>query len=134
MSVLAAAHRCCRAASSFCLHATRVLSWPMHGPLSGAALTSSCSGNRDMLMMGALVSSLATGIISVEEAVQGFSNTGMMTVAALLVVAEAVKITDAIAPVRSLVLCVAARYLPIAAGHWQPPPSPPSTPPLDTAP
>ena len=60
---------------------------------------------------------LAVGIISVEEAVQGFSNTGMMTVAALLVVAEAVKTTDAIAPIRSLVLCVAACSHPTLAAR-----------------
>jgi Na+/H+ antiporter NhaD/arsenite permease-like protein len=71
-------------------------------------------GSPDMLMMTALTIFVAVGIISVEESVQGFSNTGMMTVAALLVVAEAVKRTDAIAPIRQILLVGQNRPLSLA--------------------
>jgi hypothetical protein len=43
-----------------------------------------------------LVQTLVVGIIDIEEAVQGFSNTGMLTVAMLLIVAAAMQKTGAI--------------------------------------
>eukprot|EP00038_Savillea_parva_P002966 m.119506 g.119506 ORF g.119506 m.119506 type:complete len:740 (+) comp11022_c0_seq2:396-2615(+) len=56
----------------------------------------------DMLMMAAVVLLHIADIISLVEAVQGFSNIGMLTVAVLLIVAEAVKKTGAINPIKNL--------------------------------
>eukprot|EP00035_Acanthoeca_spectabilis_P022882 m.446366 g.446366 ORF g.446366 m.446366 type:complete len:737 (-) comp19351_c0_seq1:60-2270(-) len=56
----------------------------------------------DMIMMGTVVLMLVVDIISIPEAVQGFSNTGMLTVAVLLIVAEGVKKTGAINPIKGL--------------------------------
>ena len=53
------------------------------------------SGRRapDMVMMGAVIVLLFTGILSPSEALEGMSNQGMITVAALFVVAAAVERT-----------------------------------------
>jgi len=56
------------------------------------------SGRRtpDMVMMGAVIMLLFTGILSPKEALDGMSNEGMITVAALFVVAAAVERTGAL--------------------------------------
>ena len=56
------------------------------------------SGRRtpDMVMMGAVIVLLFTGILSPKEALDGMSNEGMITVAALFVVAAAVERTGAL--------------------------------------
>ncbi len=56
------------------------------------------SGRRapDMVMMGAVIVLLFTGILSPSEALEGMSNQGMITVAALFVVAAAVERTGAL--------------------------------------
>ena len=56
----------------------------------------------DMLMMSMLIATLVVGIIDIDEVVQGFSNTGMLTVAMLLVVAEAMQKTGAINGIKTL--------------------------------
>lgn len=56
----------------------------------------------DMLMMTMLIFVLAVGIVTPKEAMSGFSNTGMLTVAVLLIVADAVRKTGAINPVKKL--------------------------------
>lgn len=50
----------------------------------------------DMVMMAALVTVVVSGVISPSEALVGFANTGLMTVAALYVVAAALRDTGAI--------------------------------------
>ena len=50
----------------------------------------------DMTMMAALVLVLVSGIISPGEALSGFANPGLMTIAALYVVAAALRDTGAI--------------------------------------
>lgn len=50
----------------------------------------------DALLLGALVLVAAAGIVSPEEALSGFSNTGMLTVGALYVVAAALRETGAL--------------------------------------
>ncbi|MBT6054116.1 MAG: SLC13 family permease, partial [Planctomycetaceae bacterium] len=50
----------------------------------------------DMAMLGAVIVLLATGILSPAEALSGMSNEGMLTVAALFVVAAAVHRTGAL--------------------------------------
>eukprot|EP00054_Salpingoeca_dolichothecata_P019377 m.120391 g.120391 ORF g.120391 m.120391 type:complete len:888 (+) comp23232_c0_seq1:57-2720(+) len=59
-------------------------------------------GSPDMVMMAGLTMFLALGIVTTTEAVQGFSNTGMLTVAFLFAVAAGVKKTGAINPVKRL--------------------------------
>ncbi|EGD83649.1 TrkA-C [Salpingoeca rosetta] len=56
----------------------------------------------DMLMMGILVLFVPMGIITINEAVEGFSNTGMLTVAVLFPVAAGVQLTGAVEPLRRL--------------------------------
>jgi di/tricarboxylate transporter len=51
----------------------------------------------DMVMIGAVVLLLAAGVIAPDEALKGMSNEGMITVAALFVVAAAVERTGALA-------------------------------------
>ncbi len=51
----------------------------------------------DMVMIGGVVLLLAAGVISPDEALKGMSNEGMVTVAALFVVAAAVERTGALA-------------------------------------
>jgi len=58
----------------------------------------------DMVMIGAVVLLLATGVISPEEALKGMSNEGMITVAALFVVAAAIERTGALATLVDRVL------------------------------
>jgi di/tricarboxylate transporter len=53
----------------------------------------------DMVMIGGVVILLATGVITPEESLKGMSNEGMITVAALFVVAAAVERTGALAAV-----------------------------------
>eukprot|EP00050_Salpingoeca_kvevrii_P015314 m.45637 g.45637 ORF g.45637 m.45637 type:complete len:669 (-) comp6255_c0_seq1:63-2069(-) len=62
----------------------------------------------DMIMMGSLILFIPMEIITVEEAIQGFCNTGMLTVAVLFMVAAGVERTGAIEPVRRLMLKLAA--------------------------
>ena len=50
----------------------------------------------DLTMMAALVAVLVTGIITPAEALAGFANPGLMTIAALYVVAAALRDTGAI--------------------------------------
>eukprot|EP00043_Microstomoeca_roanoka_P017319 m.180464 g.180464 ORF g.180464 m.180464 type:complete len:785 (-) comp16615_c1_seq1:608-2962(-) len=56
----------------------------------------------DMLMMGTVILFVPMGIITIEEAVVGFSNTGMLTVAVLFPVAAGVQMTGAFEPLRRL--------------------------------
>eukprot|EP00043_Microstomoeca_roanoka_P012033 m.115452 g.115452 ORF g.115452 m.115452 type:complete len:723 (-) comp15370_c3_seq1:99-2267(-) len=56
----------------------------------------------DMLMIGILILFVPMGIITINEAVEGFSNTGMLTVAVLFPVAAGVQLTGAIEPLRRL--------------------------------
>ena len=58
----------------------------------------------DMAMMGGVIVLLAVGILTPEEALSGMSNDGMITVAALFVVAAAVERTGALAHVVDRVL------------------------------
>jgi di/tricarboxylate transporter len=51
----------------------------------------------DMVMIGGVVLLLATGVITPDEALKGMSNEGMVTVAALFIVAAAVERTGALA-------------------------------------
>jgi len=51
----------------------------------------------DMVMIGAVVLLLAAGVVTPQEALQGMSNEGMITVAALFVVAAAIERTGALA-------------------------------------
>jgi Na+/H+ antiporter NhaD/arsenite permease-like protein len=53
----------------------------------------------DMAMIGSVVALLAAGILTPEEAFKGMANEGMLTVAALFVVAAAVERTGALATV-----------------------------------
>ncbi|MEO1993456.1 MAG: SLC13 family permease [Pirellulales bacterium] len=64
------------------------------------------SGRRtpDMVMMGAVIVLLFTGILSPKEALDGMSNEGMITVAALFVVAAAVERTGALQTIISRLL------------------------------
>ena len=55
-----------------------------------------------MLMMGALTVLMLSQIVDVAEAVQGFGNTGMLTVATLFVVATGIQNTGAVDPIRRL--------------------------------
>ncbi len=67
----------------------------------GATLAALLLGRRapDMAMIGAVVVLLAAGILTPTEALSGMSNEGMLTVAALFVVAAAVDRTGALAVV-----------------------------------
>ena len=58
----------------------------------------------DMAMIGGVVVLLAAGILTPEEALKGMANEGMITVAALFVVAAAVERTGALATVVDRVL------------------------------
>ena len=58
----------------------------------------------DMVMIFAVVTLLAAGIVSPEEALKGMSNEGMVTVAALFVVAAAIERTGALATLVDRVL------------------------------
>ncbi len=58
----------------------------------------------DMVMIAAVVVLLAAGIVSPEEALKGMSNEGMITVAALFVVAAAIERTGALATLVDRVL------------------------------
>jgi Na+/H+ antiporter NhaD/arsenite permease-like protein len=51
----------------------------------------------DMVMIGGVVLLLAAGVITPDEALKGMSNEGMVTVAALFIVAAAVERTGALA-------------------------------------
>ncbi|EDQ88856.1 uncharacterized protein MONBRDRAFT_8761 [Monosiga brevicollis MX1] len=55
----------------------------------------------DMIMMTTLTLFIPLGIVSVGDAVAGFANTGMLTVAVLLVVAAGVQATGATNPIRT---------------------------------
>jgi len=65
----------------------------------GATLLALLLGRRapDMAMLGAVIVLLASGVLSPAEAFSGMSNQGMLTVAALFVVAAAVHRTGALA-------------------------------------
>jgi len=58
----------------------------------------------DMAMMGAVIVLLAAGVLTPDEALRGLSNEGMITVAALFVVAAAVERTGALAAIVDRVL------------------------------
>ncbi|MFM7107333.1 MAG: SLC13 family permease, partial [Planctomycetaceae bacterium] len=58
----------------------------------------------DMVMIGGVVILLAAGVITPDEALKGMSNEGMITVAALFVVAAAVERTGALAVIVDRVL------------------------------
>ncbi|MFM8635923.1 MAG: SLC13 family permease [Planctomycetia bacterium] len=58
----------------------------------------------DMVMMGAVIVLLAAGVLTPDEALRGMSNEGMITVAALFVVASAVERTGALATIVDRVL------------------------------
>ena len=58
----------------------------------------------DMVMIGAVVMLLAAGVLSPEEALKGMANEGMVTVAALFVVAAAIERTGALATLVDRVL------------------------------
>ena len=58
----------------------------------------------DMAMIGGVVVLLAAGVIAPDEALKGMSNEGMITVAALFVVAAAVERTGALAALVDRVL------------------------------
>jgi Na+/H+ antiporter NhaD/arsenite permease-like protein len=53
----------------------------------------------DMVMIGGVVLLMATGVLTPDEALKGMSNEGMLTVAALFVVAAAVERTGALAAI-----------------------------------
>jgi len=67
--------------------------------VTGTTLLALLLGRRapDMAMLGAVIVLLASGILSPAEAFSGMSNQGMLTVAALFVVAAAVHRTGALA-------------------------------------
>lgn len=56
----------------------------------------------DMLMLGAVTLLTVLQIITIQEATVGFSNTGMLTVAVLFVVAAGIHLTGAIDPIRKI--------------------------------
>ena len=64
-----------------------------------ASVLGALASNRvpaDITMMAALVMVLVTGVVSPGEALSGFANPGLMTIAALYVVAAALRDTGAI--------------------------------------
>jgi di/tricarboxylate transporter len=58
----------------------------------------------DALLVGALVPIVLVGIVSPQEAFEGFSNTGMLTVGALYIVAAALRETGALDTIASWIL------------------------------
>ncbi|MEX0876901.1 MAG: SLC13 family permease, partial [Phycisphaerales bacterium] len=58
----------------------------------------------DIIMMGVLVTLLVAGVLTPEEAVQGFANEGMITVAMLYIVAAAMKETGAMSRITAVLL------------------------------
>lgn len=69
-----------------------------------------------MLLFSVVMIFVATGILTTEEALAGFSNKGMITVALLFLVSEGIRRTDALSaimrrifPRRSVVQCARAR-------------------------
>ena len=72
----------------------------------------------DMVMIGGVVLLLAAGVITPVEALKGMSNEGMITVAALFVVAAAVERTGALAALVDRVLGRPSRWPPPRSGRW----------------
>ena len=72
--------------------------------VTGTTLLALLLGRRapDMAMLGAVIVLLASGVLSPAEAFSGMSNQGMLTVAALFVVAAAVHRTGALALVAEI--------------------------------
>ena len=60
-------------------------------------LLSATSLPPDVVLLAAMVGFAASGILTPEQALQGFSNTGVMTVAALYIVVAGVRETGAMA-------------------------------------
>jgi len=58
----------------------------------------------DVIIFSALIMLLLGGVIDIQEAVAGFSNTGMLTIAFLFVVAGAVQKTGTLEPIGNLLL------------------------------
>src|SRR5439155_20760729 len=58
----------------------------------------------DLIMLGGLTLLLTTGVLTPDEALAGFANEGVVTVAALFVVAAGVRETGAIVPFAEKVL------------------------------
>lgn len=95
------------------------------GPLAGGAwLTIGAIGlmvtglvrewaRPDMVVLGTLALLLAAGVVAPERAFSGFANTGMLTVAALFVVAAGVQRTDALAVLDQLLFSGSRRLGPI---------------------
>ena len=56
----------------------------------------------DVVLMAALVLLSITGILAPEEALSGFSNTGLMTVAAMFIIAAAIRTSGGVDPSSSV--------------------------------
>ena len=89
-----------------------------------ASVLGALASNRvpaDITMMAALVMVLVTGVVSPGEALSGFANPGLMTIAALYVVAAALRDTGALYWWRTV--CWASRNLclPASYGWWRRP-------------
>ena len=56
----------------------------------------------DMIMMATLMLFVPLGIVSIHDAVEGFANTGMLTVAVLIIVAAGIEKTGATQPLGNL--------------------------------
>src|SRR5688572_2225574 len=69
------------------------------GALIAMALTTISA---EMILLGAMVFLMATRVVSPEQAVQGFANTGVLTIAALYVVVAGLRETGAISWVTQL--------------------------------
>ncbi|NQW47464.1 MAG: SLC13 family permease, partial [Planctomycetes bacterium] len=80
---------------------TLLQNWPaaLTAVVVFATLTALLFGQRgpDMAMIGGVVVLLAAGVLAPDEALRGMSNEGMITVAALFVLAAAVERTGALA-------------------------------------
>lgn len=64
--------------------------------LASLLLLASGRAAADMVMMGAMTVLLVCGVLSPQEALKGFANEGLMTIAALYVIAAALKQTGAV--------------------------------------
>lgn len=78
--------------------------WLMLGIMALVVFALANNRSPDVVLLGALVLSAAVGIVSPEEALMGFSNSGLLTVAGLFVVAAAMRETGALDSMGRLML------------------------------
>ena len=77
-------------------------------------------GRPDFVMLSGLAVLLVTGVVSPEQAFAGFSNSAVLTVGALYVVAAGVQHTDALARLDRLLFAEASRLSPLLARFMVP--------------